>query len=155
ARVLVLEGDVAAIDMGLSGAEYMDLARRVTLVHHTAHVAYAGVDRETAERVNVGGTREVLELARAAGGAARVVHYATRFVSGDRRGVVRESELDCGQHFRTVIEETRARAEKLVERYATRVPITTVRPSTIVGDTETGAYDRLEGPYPLIAQLLS
>lgn len=155
ARVTMLEGVVAAIDMGLSGAEYNDLCQRITLIHHTAHVAYAGVDRETAEHANVTGTREVLEIAKRTANRARLVHQSTCFVSGDRHGTVREGELDAGQGFRDVIEETRARAEKLIQRWADRVPAVVVRPSTIVGDVDTGVYDRLEGPYALATMLLS
>jgi len=152
-RVEMLEGDVSAIDLGLSGAEHRELVSCVSLVHHTAHVAYPGVDRETAEAGNVTGTREILEVCKSA--RARLVHYSTCFVSGDRRGLVRETELDEGQGFPSVIEETRARAEKLVRRYDDRVRAVIVRPSTIVGDTKTGAYDRLEGPYSLARMLLA
>ena len=61
-RVEQIEGDVAAIDMGLSGAEYRDLMARVRRIHHCAAVTYSGAPLEMAEQVNVGGTHEVLEL---------------------------------------------------------------------------------------------
>src|SRR5271165_6004505 len=37
-RVNLLEGDSAAIDMGLSGSEHSALAREVTRIHHCAQV---------------------------------------------------------------------------------------------------------------------
>ena len=62
-RVTILEGDCAAMDLGLSGAEFNRLAAEVNVVHHCAAITYLGVDRKIAEEVNVGGAREILELA--------------------------------------------------------------------------------------------
>src|SRR5262249_17822535 len=63
-RVVVYDGDAAAIDMGLSGAEYRELAERVDRIHHVAQVTYPGAPRRQAEAVNVGAMREVLEFGR-------------------------------------------------------------------------------------------
>ncbi len=115
-RVRLMEGDAAAIDLGLSGSEFKALAREVTRIHHCAQVTYLGVDRATAERVNVGGAREALELARQCDKLECLVFHSTAEVSGNRRGVVLESELRAGQSFRNVVEETKARAEKLDAR---------------------------------------
>jgi nucleoside-diphosphate-sugar epimerase len=113
-------------------------------------VTYLGVDRATAERVNVGGAREALELAKLCDKLERLVFHSTAEVSGNRRGVVQESELVAGQSFRNVVEETKARAEKVMRQAMDRVPIAIVRPSTVVGDTRTGEVDRFDGPYLLI-----
>jgi len=153
-RLTLLEGDAAAMDLGLSGLEYLRLAREVDVIHHTAQVTYMGVDEKAAELVNVRGAREALELARAADHLRLLVHYSTAYVSGDRRGVVLESELDEGQKPRNVVEGTKLRAEKLVQR-ATDVRSVVLRPSTIVGDSRTGEVDRLDGPYLLVLLLLT
>src|SRR6188474_1190973 len=39
ARVVVLEGDAAAMDLGLSGAEFRQLTREVDRIHHMAHAS--------------------------------------------------------------------------------------------------------------------
>jgi thioester reductase-like protein len=149
-RVRLMEGDAAAIDLGLSGTEFKSLAREVTRIHHCAQVTYLGVDRGTAERVNVGGAREALELARQCDRLECLVFHSTAEVSGTRRGAVLESELQAGQSFRNVVEETKARAEKLMRQAMAEVPIAVVRPSTVVGDSRTGEVDRFDGPYLLI-----
>jgi thioester reductase-like protein len=154
-RVHLFEGDAASLDMGLSGAEYNDLARRITHVHHMARVTYAGIDREMAETVNVGATREVLEFAAACHDLACVGMHSTAHVAGDRRGHLREDELDCGQSFRNVVEETSARAEKLCRRRQGKVPLCVLRPTTIVGDSRTGEVDRFDGPYLLILLIVT
>ena len=148
-RVHVVEGDAAAIDLGLSGAEFKSLAREVTRIHHCAQVTYLGVDRKTAEHVNVGGTHEALEFAATCDKLECLVLHSTAHVSGDRRGLVLEEDLKAGQSFRNVVEETKARAEKLARGAMDRLPIVVVRPATIVGDSRTGEVDRFDGPYLL------
>ncbi len=154
ARVEVLEGDVAAIDMGLSGSELRALARRVTRIHHLAYVSYVAVDRETAAAVNVQGAVEAVELARCCDDLACLVHHSSAYVSGDRDGTVYEEELDEGQGFHSVVQETRMTAELVMRRAMREVPIAVVRPTMIVGDSETGEADRLDGPYLLVMLLL-
>ena len=149
-RVHVVEGDAAAIDYGLSGAELRSLARRVTRMHHCAQVTYLGVDAKTAEHVNVGGVREAIELAASCEKLECLVLHSTANVSGVRRGRVLEDDLKAGQSFRSVVEETKARAEKLVRGAMPRLPIAVMRPATIVGDSRTGEVDRFDGPYLLI-----
>lgn len=153
ARLTFLEGDVASLDLGLSGAEVRMLARDVTCIHHCAAVTYLGATREIAERANVGGTREVVELAEIGERLERLVHWSTALVSGSRRGVVLEDELPRSG-FRNCVEETRARAERIVRESMERVPSVVLRPSIVVGDSVTGEIDRLDGPYLLVQLLL-
>lgn len=155
ARVNLLDGDVASIDLGLSGAEWKGLAAEVDRIHHVASMSYLGVERKRAEQVNVGGAMEVLELAAATPQLKCLVHHSSAFVAGDRAGVVRECDLDAGQRFRNVVEETMARAEKLMRRAMDRLPIAVLRPSVIIGDSSTGEVDRLDGPYLLILLILT
>ncbi|HXN31083.1 MAG TPA: SDR family oxidoreductase [Polyangiaceae bacterium] len=146
-RVQLIEGDAAAIDLGLSGVEFKSLSREVTRIHHCAQVTYLSADRDTAERVNVGGAREAIELAASCEKLDCLVFHSTVHVAGDRRGVVLEEELNAGQSFRSVIEETKGRAEKLMRSAMDRIPIAVVRPSTVVGDSRTGEVERFDGPY--------
>ncbi len=153
-RVTLLEGDIASMDLGLSGAEFLRLAGEVEVIHHCAAVTYLGVDRETAEEVNVGGAREILELSESADRLERLVHWSTALVSGGRRGYVLEEELSAPSGFRNPIEETRFRAERLIRNASKQFPTTILRPSIIVGDSVTGEIDRLEGPYLLVLLML-
>ena len=154
-RVTLLSGDAAAMDLGLSGAEYTSLAAEIDFIHHCAAITYFGVDPEMARYVNLEGTREVVELAQEAEHLERLVHWSTALVSGTRRGYVLEEELEARGAFRNVIEETRCRAEAVVRRFADRVPTTVLRPSIVVGDSVTGEIDRLEGPYLLVLLMLN
>ena len=154
-RVNLIDGDAASMDLGLSGAEFNALAAEVDRIHHMATVSYLGVDRGTAEQVNVGGTREILELAQACQALKCLVIHSTAQVSGNRTGLVTEDELNCGQSFRGVVEETRALAEKMVRAAMPGVPIAVLRPTTMVGDSATGEVDRFDGPYLLVLLIVT
>lgn len=146
----VLVGDVCDMDLGLSSAEYRALSRELTWIHHLAGIYFMGTDEDTAHRVNVGGTRTVIDLARDAGRLERVVHWSTAMVSGDRRGTFYEEDLEAGQKFHNAYERTKYEAERLVRAAMRRLPITVVRPGIIVGDSRTGEIDKLDGPYYLM-----
>ncbi len=149
-RAEVLVGDVCDMDLGLSSAEYRALSHELTWIHHLAGIYFMGVDDETARRVNIGGTRTVLDLARDAAQIERVVHWSTALVSGDRRGTFYEEDLEAGQRFHNGYERTKYDAERLVRAAMQRLPITIIRPSIIVGDSHTGEIDKLDGPYYLM-----
>ncbi|MGE0398745.1 MAG: dephospho-CoA kinase [Kofleriaceae bacterium] len=149
-RAEVLVGDVCDMDLGLSSVEYRALSREVTWIHHLAGIYFAGVDAKTMHRVNVTGTKSVLDLARDAARLERFVHWSTAMVSGDRRGTFFEEDLEAGQKFHNEYEKTKWQAEKLVRGAMGQLPITIIRPGIIVGDSKTGAIDKLDGPYYLI-----
>jgi dephospho-CoA kinase len=149
-RAEVLAGDVCDMDLGLSSVEYRALSRELTWIHHLAGIYFMGEEDETARRVNVSGTRTVLELARDVGRLERVVHWSTAMVSGDRKGRCYEEDLEAGQRFHNAYERTKYEAEKLVRAAMRRLPITVLRPSIIVGDSTTGEIDQLDGPYYLM-----
>lgn len=149
AAIEVLSGDIVDMHLGLAGGEYQRLVDETTHIFHLAAISYLGMPREVAHRVNVDGTRNVLELARECARLERFVHFSTCYVSGDRVGVIAEDELEAGQSFRNAYEETKYEAERLVQRAKGQLPVTIIRPSTVVGDSGTGEIDRFEGPYYL------
>lgn len=149
-RAEVLVGDVCDMDLGLSSAEYRALSRELTWIHHLAGIYFMGVDDDTARRVNVVGTRTVIDLARDAARLERVVHWSTTMVSGDRKGTFYEDDLEAGQKFHNAYERTKYEAERLVRAAMRQLPITVVRPGIIVGDSRTGEIDKFDGPYYLM-----
>ncbi|HEY8079312.1 MAG TPA: SDR family oxidoreductase [Labilithrix sp.] len=155
ARVNLIEGDAAAMDLGLSGKELESIAGDVDRIHHMAQVSWLAADKKLAEQVNVGGAREILEVAAVCPSLKCLVFHSTAHVSGDRSGLVLEEELQKGQGFRNAVEETLARAEKMMRAAMRKLPICVVRPTTIVGDSQTGEVDRFDGPYFLILLLVT
>jgi thioester reductase-like protein len=155
ARVELLLGDVVDMHLGLAGDEYRRLLAETTVVHHLAAVANPAAGRPTLERVNVDGTRHILELCREAQRLARLNHVSTVYVAGDRHGVIEEDELEEGQRFHDAVEETRFKAEVLVRKAMRHLPATVYRPSTVVGDSRTGEAGRFEGPDYLAVRLVT
>jgi nucleoside-diphosphate-sugar epimerase len=151
-RARLVGGDPAAIDFGLGRTDYARLAEEVRVVHHVYQVIDLAAPGEVAEAVNVGGAREMIELCRVAKKLERVVHYSSVFVSGDRTGIVLERDLHSHQSFRSPVAASLALAEAMLRRHR-EVPLTVVRTAQVVGDTESGFVDRLDGLYPLLVFL--
>ena len=98
-RTEIIIGDVCDMDLGLSGREYQVLAQEITTIQHMAGIYYMGVDERTARRVNVEGTRGVLELAAEAKRLRRLCHWSTAAVAGKRKGAAPEAQqlARCGR----------------------------------------------------------
>jgi len=140
-RVHILEGDITA-PINFSPAD-------VAEIYHLAAVYDLSVARDTGMRVNVNGTRNVLDFAERCTTLKRLHYMSTCYVSGRHDGVFREDDLDVGQRFNNFYEETKFLAEVDV-RKRTHIPSTIYRPSVIVGDSRTGATQKYDGPYYLI-----
>jgi thioester reductase-like protein len=154
-RTEIIVGDVCDMDLGLSGSEYQTLASELTCIHHLAGIYYMGVDKATARRVNVEGTRGAIELAGEAKRLRRLCHWSTATVSGKRKGVILEDELDEGQAFHNFYEETKFEAEKLARAAQRKLPCTIFRPGVIVGDSRTGEIDKFDGAYYLMVLIVT
>src|SRR5512136_245558 len=151
----IMEGDVTRMHLGLAGSEFKALLRDATEIWHLAASSRVEARPDEMRRVNVEGTRNVIELARAARRLERLYHFSSALVSGDRQGVILEDELEMGQRYRNPYEESKARAEVLVRRAMAEVPATVYRPSIVVGDSRTGEIDRFDGPYYLAILLVT
>jgi thioester reductase-like protein len=157
-RVRVVLGAVEAMDLGMSGSDFREVAESITCIHHM-HLHRAGpekvrADADALHRARVGGTRHVLELAAACPRLRRLCHWSSVHVAGKRKGVVLEEDLDEGQSFHSAFEEMQCAAEKLARSAQQRLPVTVLRPSVIVGDSRSGAIDRFDGPYYLMALIV-
>lgn len=150
-----LLGDVVLMDLGLGGAEVRRLLQDVEVIYHCAAIHPRNRRASEAARVNIEGTRSIVELALEAGGLRRFNFLSTAFVSGDRAGVVLESELESAQSFRTEFDRTKFEAERLVRRAAADVPVTIFRPGLVVGDSQTGELAQGDDPYDMMLAFLN
>jgi thioester reductase-like protein len=154
ARVELVIGRARDMDLGLSGSEYQALAADITTIHHLAGIDSMAADPATSLRLSVEGTREVIELGGECKQLRRLCHWSTAAVSGKRKGIILEDELDQGQGFHSPYERARFEAEKLARQAQRRMPLTIFRPGVIVGDSTTGEVDpgkgSIRGPYALM-----
>ena len=148
--VEVVPGDITKRRLGLSDADWDRLAGEVTHVFHLAAIYDLAVPDALAQRVNVEGTGNVLELCLAASKLERLAYISTAYVAGDRHGVVYEHELALGQGFKNHYESTKFQAEVWVRELMDRIPTTILRPAIVVGDSQTGETEKFDGPYYLL-----
>ncbi len=152
-RIRLVEGDITRPGLGLAdlGAAQQDVAE----VYHLAAVYDLSVRREVGQKVNVLGTRHVLDFAEGCPGLARFQYVSTCYVSGRYAGIFRETDLSRGQTFNNHYEETKFLAEvEVQERMRRGLPATVYRPAIVVGDSRTGATQKYDGPYFAIRWLL-
>jgi thioester reductase-like protein len=149
-RVEVLEGDIADRHLGLDGDQRERLQAELTLVYHLAAIYNLAVPQEIAQRVNVEGTGNVLDLCAGCQRLERLHYVSTAYVAGDRTGVVYEHELVLGQRFKNHYESTKFQAELWVRHAMERVPVTVYRPAIVVGDSQTGETQKFDGPYYML-----
>ena len=149
--IQLYEGDITEPGLGLDDSAFDEIRE----LYHLAAVYDLGVDPDLAEAVNVRGTENVLDFAED-WGVDRFQYVSTCYVSGRYDGVFTEDDLRVGQTFNNHYEETKFRAEVAVqERMADGLPATVYRPAIVVGDSETGATDKYDGPYNLIQSLMA
>ncbi len=153
-RIELVEGDLVKPDLGL-GADRDRRAKDVVEIHHLAAVYDLDVSRDLGMRVNVDGTRHVLDFARRCGKLERHHYVSTCYVSGRYTGPFAETDLDKGQSFSNFYEETKFLAElDVAEARDAGMPTTIYRPSIVVGDHRTGETQKFDGPYFIIQWLL-
>ena len=144
-RIALVVGDITAPGLGLGASAAKALRARLTGCYHLAAVYDLAVSRELGMRINVEGTRNVLELLSEAPRLKRLDYVSTAYVSGTAVGVYRESDLDVGQKFKNFYEETKFLAELAVKESG--VPAAVYRPGIVVGDSRTGETAKFDGPY--------
>lgn len=146
-RVEVVEGDITDPKLGLSDEQYAQLASEVDRVYHLAAVYDLAVPESVAIKVNVDGTKHVLDFCRACDHLERHHYVSTCYVAGKRTGRVYEADLDAGQEFKNHYESTKFAAEVLVRESMDEIPTTVYRPGIVVGDSKTGDTQKFDGPY--------
>jgi nucleoside-diphosphate-sugar epimerase len=138
-RPVCLEGDLTREGLGLNDEALNWVSENCgAVLHNAASLVYQGADRAKEPWLsNLNGTKNILELCRRTG-IGEYHHVSTAYVCGQRCGLIREGELDCGQAFRTDYEHSKFEAEKLVRAANFLESPTVYRPAIIVGDSQTG-----------------
>ena len=142
ARVRPLEGNITVFGLGLRAADRTRL--KGADVYHLAAVYDLEAPEDESERVNVEGTRNVVRFAEAVGG--RIHHVSSIAVAGSRwKGKFTEDMFAEGQSLDHAYYRTKYEAEKLVRESS--APFRIYRPGLVIGSSETGEADKIDGPY--------
>ena len=149
----LIEGDITKENLGIPDEDLQIIRDETTDVFHLAAVYDLAVEKDLAYKVNVEGTKKVNEFARSLPHLRRYNYISTCYVAGKRTGRILESELEHDAGFRNYYEETKYLAEVEVEKLKGDIPVTIIRPSVVVGDSETGETVKYDGIYYLIHYL--
>jgi len=105
-----------------------------TVFHTAAYVELGLVNEPEMERVNVEGTRAVLEVAQKSG-VSKVVYCSTIGIYGDSGGkVVNETFKRTQTNFSSAYDRTKYAAQQLADQFAAQgLPVVSVMPSGIFG----------------------
>ncbi|QNM06752.1 amino acid adenylation domain-containing protein [Qiania dongpingensis] len=148
-RISVVKGDLSKERLGLSDRDYRELAGRVgEIFHGAADVRHYAADAEAFLKTNVGGTEQMLALAREAG--ARFYHMSTCSVSGEylkdgrKEAVFTENDYDIGQIWEdNIYVKSKFLAEGLVlEAIHHGLPAKIFRLGRLVGRASDGVFQR-------------
>jgi len=139
-RLVAVPGDLSEPNLGV---ERLDTP--IDHLFHLAAVYDMEADEESSRRANVEGTRHAVELANAQG-VGLFHHTSSIAVAGRFEGLFREDMFDEGQRLDHPYFRTKWEAEKLV-RTELRVPFRVYRPGIVIGHSETGEMDKIDGPY--------
>jgi len=150
-RLELLVGDITLPGLGMDASAAGRLKDEIVGAYHLAALYDLAVARGVAMRVNVEGTRHVVRFLEGARRLERLDYVSTAYVSGDRRGVFRETDLALGQRFNNHYEETKFLAE--VDVAKSGLPCAIYRPGIVVGDSRTGATAKFDGPYYVLAAM--
>jgi thioester reductase-like protein len=152
-RVKVFSGDISQAGLGLEAALADELKQRVTHVIHLAALYNLSAPREISVRINVDGTRHVLDFLGKIPSLQRFAHASTIAVAGKHTGIFREDDLDLRQGFKNNYDETKFLSEKLVRERRDSIPTVILRPTTVVGHSRTGAIEKIDGPYYALSMI--
>jgi thioester reductase-like protein len=153
ARLRPVRAELTAAGLGLSPRARADVRAAVARVVHCAASISFALPLHEARAINVAGTERVLDLAASLPALERVVHVSTAYVCGRARGVFAESDRGDGRDFRNTYEQSKWEAERVVA--AAGLPSAIVRPSIVVGESETGwtpAFNVLYWPLQAFAR---
>jgi NAD(P)-dependent dehydrogenase (short-subunit alcohol dehydrogenase family) len=141
-RMHAVAGDITASGLGLAAADQARL--HGADIYHLAAVYDLEASEEANERANVGGTRNVVALAEQL--EARLHHVSSIAVAGGKwKGKFTEEMFEADQALEHPYYKTKYEAEGLVRASSARFRI--YRPGLVIGSSETGAADRIDGPY--------
>ena len=144
-RAIPVFGDLTAKKLGVAADDVKKLKGQIDHFYHLAAVYDLGADEETQVAVNIEGTRNTVDLAKAID-AGHFHHVSSIAAAGLYEGVFREDMFEEAEGLDHPYFQTKHESEKIV-RQDCKVPWTVYRPAMVVGDSTTGEMDKIDGPY--------
>jgi NAD(P)-dependent dehydrogenase (short-subunit alcohol dehydrogenase family) len=144
-RAAPVFGDLKGKKLGVSAETVKTLKGQVDHFYHLAAVYDLEADEESQIAVNVDGTRNTVEFAKAID-AGHFHHVSSIAAAGLYEGVFREDMFEEAENYDHPYFMTKHESEKIVRKEC-KVPWSVYRPAMVVGDSTTGEMDKIDGPY--------
>ncbi len=144
-QVIAVVGDIGQKGLGIPDAEARKLKGKVRHFFHLAAVYDVSASAEAQQVANVEGTRHAVQFAEAV--AAGCFHHVSSIAAaGLYDGVFREDMFEEAEELDHPYFRTKHDSEGLVRRECSR-PWRIYRPGFVVGHSQTGYIDKIDGPY--------
>ena len=144
-RVIPILGDLSQANLGVAKKDITKLKGKIKHLFHLAAVYDLKASVKEQQIANVEGTRHVLEFADEIE-AGCFHHVSSIAAAGLYEGVFREDMFDEAEGLGHPYFRTKHDSEGLVRKTYKR-PWRIYRPGIVVGDSETGEMDKIDGPY--------
>jgi thioester reductase-like protein len=144
-RIKKIVGDLQEPRLGLSDEQVDELRGQIEHLFHLAAIYDMTAPDEANEKLNVEGTRNAVDLANALH-AGHLHHVSSVAAAGEFKGFFREDMFDEGQRLPSAYHRTKFESEKVVRERAS-VPWRIYRPAIVVGHSQSGEMDKIDGPY--------
>jgi NAD(P)-dependent dehydrogenase (short-subunit alcohol dehydrogenase family) len=144
-RIRPVVGDLQQECLGVDEAYVEEHRGRIAHFFHLAAIYDMTADEERNQSLNVEGTRNAVALANALE-AGRLHQVSSVAVAGSFKGLFREDMFDEGQKLPSPYHRTKFESEKIA-REESQVPWRVYRPAIVVGHSQTGEMDKIDGPY--------
>ncbi|QIX26451.1 SDR family oxidoreductase [Nocardioides sp. JQ2195] len=149
-RVQPVIGDLGSPDLGVDPQWIAEHVGSIEHFFHLAAIYDMTADDSTNDAMNVEGTRYALSLAATL--EVGCFHQVSSVAAaGSYHGAFDETMFDEGQTLPSPYHRTKFESEKLVRESG--LPWRVYRPAIVVGHSETGAMDKVDGPYYLFPVL--
>ena len=146
-RLVAIHGDINEKLLGVSKRDQDDLNGQIDHFFHLAAIYDLTADENTQRYTNIEGTRQTLKLAEKIQ-AGRFHHVSSIAAAGLYDGTFTEDMFEEATGLDDAYLLTKHESEALV-RQESKIPWRIYRPAMVVGHSETGAMDKVDGPYYL------
>lgn len=146
-RVVPVIGDLTTPRLGLTAQQLAGLRGQVTHFFHVGGLYDMTASDVALQAVNVVGTEHAVDVANRIG--ARAFHHVSSIAAAGRyAGTFREDMFDEATALDDPYFRTKHDSERVV-RTNCSIPWRIYRPALVVGHSETGEMDKVDGPYYL------
>jgi short-subunit dehydrogenase len=139
-RLVPVVGDLSKDALGVEGFD-----EKIDHFFHLAAIYDMAASEEDMMSANVEGTRHVVEFVNSHD-VGRFHHTSSIAVAGKFKGLFREDMFAEGQKLPHAYHRSKYESEKVV-RDEVKVPLRVYRPGVVVGHSQTGEMDKIDGPY--------